>query len=109
MRQKNLQWTGREQWKSLPWNKIKEKEQKLFNRPLEQHQIHHLPYGALEGGERERERQRRPEKIYGEIIAENFPKMKNKRVTQVQESQRSTQDKLKEEHNETQDNQIEKN
>ena len=35
--------------------------------------------------------------------------MKNKRVTQVQESQRSTQDKLKEEHNETQDNQIEKN
>ena len=59
--------------------------------------------------EKERHRQRRPEKIYGEIIAENFPKMKNKRVTQVQEAQSPTQDKLKEEHNETQNNQTDKN
>ena len=59
--------------------------------------------------ERERERQRSPEKIYGEIIAENFPKMKNKRVTPVQEAQSPTQDKLKEEHNETQNNQSDKN
>ena len=43
------------------------------------------------------------------IIAENFPKMKNKRVTQVQEAQSPTQDKLKEEHNETQNNQTDKN
>ena len=59
--------------------------------------------------EKERDRQRRPEKIYVEIIAENFPKMKNKRVTQVQEAQSPTQDKLKEEHNETQNNQTDKN
>ena len=59
--------------------------------------------------EKERDRQRRPEKIYVEIIAENFPKMKNKRVTQVQEAQSPTQDKLKEEHNETQNNQSDKN
>ena len=58
--------------------------------------------------EKERDRQRRPEKIYGEIIAENFPKMKT-RVTQVQEAQSPTQDKLKEEHNETQNNQSDKN
>ena len=58
--------------------------------------------------EKERERQRRPEKIYGEIIAENFPKMKT-RVTQVQEAQSPTQDKLKEQHNETQNNQSDKN
>ena len=58
--------------------------------------------------EKERERQSRPEKIYGEIIAENFPKMKT-RVTQVQEAQSPTQDKLKEQHNETQNNQSDKN
>ena len=58
--------------------------------------------------EKERDRQRRPEKMYGEIIAENFPKMKT-RVTQVQEAQSPTQDKLKEEHNETQNNQTDKN
>ena len=58
--------------------------------------------------EKERDRQRRPEKIYGEIIAENFPKMKT-RVTQVQEAQSPTQHKLKEEHNETQNNQTDKN
>ena len=58
--------------------------------------------------EKERDRQRRPEKMYGEIIAENFPKMKT-RVTQVQEAQSPTQDKLKEEHNETQNNQSDKN
>ena len=81
-----------------------------MNRPLEQHQIHqHLHCGVPEGGERKRERQRRPEKSYGEIIAENFPKMKTKRVTQVQEAQRPTQDKLKKEHNETQNNQTDKN
>ena len=59
--------------------------------------------------EKDRDRQRRPEKIYGEIIAENFPKMKNKRVTPVQEAQSPTQDKLKEEHNETQNKQTDKN
>ena len=58
--------------------------------------------------EKDRDRQRRPEKIYGEIIAENFPKMKT-RVTQVQEAQSPTQDKLKEQHNETQNNQSDKN
>ena len=42
------------------------------------------------------------------MIAENVPKMKTKRVTQVQEAQRPTQDELKEEHNETQNNQTDK-
>ena len=37
-----------------------------------------------EGGEREK----RPEKIFKEIIAENFPNMGKKTVTQVQEEQR---------------------
>lgn len=62
-----------------------------MNRPVEQHQVR--PTLALWGPrrrERKRERQRRPEKSNGEMIAENVPKMKTKRVTQVQEGQRLT-------------------
>ena len=44
----------------------------------------HLHCGVPEGGEREKG----PEKIFEEIIAENFPNMGKEIVNQVQEAQR---------------------
>ena len=40
------------------------------------------------GPRRRREREKGPEKIFEEIIAENFPNMGKETVTQVQEAQR---------------------
>ena len=57
----------------------------------------------------EEEREKGPEKIFEEIIIENFPNMGKETVTQVQELQRPSQDKPKEEHTETHINQIDKN
>ena len=39
-------------------------------------------------GPRERERERGPEKIFGEIIAENFPNTGKERVNHIQKLQR---------------------
>ena len=41
------------------------------------------------------------EKIFEEIIVENFPNMEKEIVIQVEEAQSSTQDKLKEKHAKT--------
>ena len=57
--------------------------------------------GVPEGEEREKG----PEKIFEEIIAEKFPNMGKETVTEVQE----VQDKPKEEHAKTHSNQIGKN
>ena len=57
--------------------------------------------GVPEGEEREKG----PEKIFEEIVVENFPNMGKDIVTQVQEAQ----DKPKEKHAETHSNQIGKN
>ena len=59
--------------------------------------------------EEERERERGPEKILEEIIAENFPNMGKETVTQVQEAQSPRKDKPKEEHPETHSKQNDKN
>ena len=61
--------------------------------------------GVPEGEEREKG----PEKIFEEIIIENFPKMGKEIATQVQEAQSPIQDKPKEKHAETHSNQIGKN
>ena len=45
--------------------------------------------GVLEGEEREKG----PEKIFEEIIVENFPNMGKERATQLEEAQRPIQDK----------------
>ena len=58
--------------------------------------------GVPEGEEREKG----PEKLFEEILAENFPNMGNEVVNQVQEAQSPNQDKPKEEHTETQSNQT---
>ena len=58
------------------------------------------------GRRRERER---PEKIFEEIIAENFPNMGKETVTQVQEAQSLIQDKPKEGNTKIHINQIDKN
>ena len=50
-----------------------------------------------------------PEKIFEEIIAENFLNMGNEIVNQVQEAQSPRKDKPKEEHIKTHSNQTDKN
>ena len=61
--------------------------------------------GVPEGEEREKG----PEKIFEEIIAENFLNMGNEIVNQVQEAQSPRKDKPKEEHIKTHSNQTDKN
>ena len=60
-------------------------------------------------GPRRREREKGPEKIFEEIIDENFPNMGKEIVNQVQEAQSFKQDKPKEEHTDTYSNQTDKN
>ena len=55
------------------------------------------------------ERQKGPEKILEDIIAEKFPSMGKEVVNQVQEAQSLKQDKPKEEHTKTHSNQTDKN
>ena len=61
--------------------------------------------GVPEGEEREKG----PEKIFEEIIVNNFPNMGKEITTQVQELQSPRQDKPKEKHTETHSNQTDKN
>ena len=61
--------------------------------------------GVPEGEEREKG----SEKIFEEIIVENFPNMGKEIATQVQEAQSPTQDKPKEKHAKKHSNQIGKN
>ena len=56
-----------------------------------------------------RRREKGPEKIFEEIIPENFPNMGREIVNQDQEAQSPRQDKPKEEHTETHSNQTDKN
>ena len=49
----------------------------------------------------EEEGKKGPEKIFEEIIAENFPKVGKETVTQVQEAESPIQDKSKEKHTKT--------
>ena len=51
---------------------------------------------GVPGGE-----ERDPEKLFEEIIAENFPNMGKEIINQVQEAQSPRQDKPKEEHTNT--------
>ena len=53
-----------------------------------------------------RRREKGPEKIFEEIIAENFPNMGKEIVNQVQEAESPRQDKPKEEHMETHNSQT---
>ena len=56
----------------------------------------------------EEEKKKSTEKIFEEIIVENFPNMKNEIVNQVQEAKSSIQDKPKEKHTKTLANQTNK-
>ena len=49
----------------------------------------------------EEEKEKEPEKIFKEIIAENFPNMEKEIVNQVQEAQSPKKDKPKEKHTKT--------
>ena len=60
--------------------------------------------GVPEGEEREKG----PEKIFEEIINENFPNMGKEIINQVQEAHSPRQDKFKEEHTQTHSNQTDK-
>jgi len=57
----------------------------------------------------EEEREKGPEKIFEEIIAENFPNVGKEIINQVQEAESLMKNKLKQEHTETQSNQTDKN
>ena len=57
----------------------------------------------------EEEKKKGTEKIFEEIIVENFPNMGKEIVNQVQEAQSHTQDKSKEKHTKTHINQTIKN
>ena len=57
----------------------------------------------------EEEKNKEFEKIFEEIIVENFPNMEKERVNQVQEAQSPIQDKLKEKYAKTHANQTNKN
>ena len=54
-------------------------------------------------------RQKGLEKLFEEIIVENFPNMGKETVTKVQEMQKPRQDKHKDKHDKTHSNQIHKN
>ena len=56
----------------------------------------------------EEEKKKGYEKIFEEIIVENFPNMEKERVNQVQEAQSPIQDKPKEKHAKTHTNQTNK-
>ena len=64
---------------------------------------------ALQGVAEGEEREKGPEKIFEEIIFENFPNMGKEIATQVQEAQSPIQGKPKEKRAETHSNQIGKN
>ena len=58
--------------------------------------------------EEEEEKKKVYEKIFGEIIVENFPNMEKEIVNQVQEAQSPIQDKPKEKHIKTHTNETNK-
>ena len=68
------------------------------------HQYSH--YAGVPEGE---EREKGPEKIFKEIIAENFPNMGKEIVNQVQKAQSPRQDKPKEGDTKTYSNQTDEN
>ena len=57
----------------------------------------------------EEEREKGPDKIFEEIIAENFPNVGKEINSQVQEAESPMDNKPKHEHTETQSNQTDKN
>ena len=61
------------------------------------------------GAPEEEEKKKESEKIFEEIIVENFPNMGKEIVNQVQEAQGPIQDKSKEKHAKTHINQTIKN
>ena len=56
----------------------------------------------------EEEKKKVYEKVFEEVIVENFPNMEKEIVNQVQEAQSPIQDKLKEKHAKTHTNQTNK-
>ena len=70
--------------------------------------MHHICIIRVPEGE---EKEKGTEKIFEELIAENFPKMGKEIVNQVQEAQRvpGRFNKSKEEHTKTHSNQTDKN
>jgi len=75
--------------------KKNEKEWRQPKRPLEKRYTYqHFHYGVPEREEWENG----PEKIFEEVIAENFPNMRKEIVSQVQEAQSPRKYKHKKEH-----------
>ena len=78
-----------EWWNSLPQNRIKQKKKKINEDSLRDlwDNIKHNNIGIIGVPEGE-EREKRPKKIFEEIIVENFPNMGKEIATEVQEAQR---------------------
>ena len=97
-----VEFTAAEQNKE---NRMKRNEDNLRDLwdNIECNNIHII--GVSEGEQREKGH----EKIFEEIIVENFPNMGKEIATQVQEAQSPIQDKPKEKHAETHSNQSGKN
>ena len=95
-----------EWWQSLPQNRKQKKRRKKYEDSLRDFwdNIKHTNICII--GVPEEEREKGPEKIFEELIAENFPNMGKEIVNQVQEAESPRQDKPKEEHMETHNNQT---
>ena len=98
-----------EWWKSLLQNTTYKKKMKRNGNRLRDlwNHIKHTSICIL--GIPEGEKRERTEKLFGEIIAENFPNMGKEILNQVPELQSPRQDKQKEEHTRTHSNQTDKN
>ena len=97
-----VEFTAAEQTKEKRMKRNEDSLRDLWDN-IKRNNIHII--GVPEGEEREKG----PEKIFEEIIIENFPKMGKEIATQVQEAQSPIQDKPKEKHAETHSNQSGKN
>ena len=64
---------------------MKKKKMKMTKRPLGPHKCTNI---CLIGVPKEEEKEKEPQKIFEEIIAENFPNIGKEIVNQVQEAQR---------------------
>ena len=73
---------------------------------IQRHQTSFTTNTKVTSLDRKHKRKKGPEKIFEEIIVENFP---NTGINQVQEAQSLRQDKPKEEHNKIHSNQTDKN
>ena len=74
-----------EWWNSLPWNRIKKRNEDNLRDLWDNIKCTNIHIIEVPEGE---EREKGPEKIFEEIIVENFPNVGKEIATQIQEAQR---------------------